>query len=69
MRWDLEISRWLNFLTFGDKNEPLCSRVYRNSLFSRKWEVARKVLDRIMFEKDHCFRSRVGHLRRRRRAH
>lgn len=69
MTWDVVVSCKVNLFLGGSADEPLCSRVWFNSLFSWQWEVLRKVFD-FMFslrEHDHCWQCHLRYLRRRRR--
>lgn len=66
MEWDVAISIRVNLLTGGKAEEPLCSRVWHNALFSPAWEVVRFCLDTLFAykEPEHCYRCHLRFLRR-----
>ncbi len=65
MTWDFVLSCWLNWALFGDRNEPVCSRAWRKSLTSHKWDKVCKCLDYMLGE-NHCYEVFIRHARRRR---
>ena len=55
MGWKTNVSRFLNVLTFGHKDELLSARIYENSLTSPGWEVVRITIDTLFFwDNQHC---------------
>ena len=66
MTWDEKVSCLCNSMTGGNGRETFCSRVFRRSLDSRRWEMCRVVLDWVFHKrhKDHCWRCYRYHIRR-----
>lgn len=67
MEWDVAISIKVNLWLGGVADEPLCSRIWHNALFSQRWELVRKVTDFLfqVKEAEHCWSCHLRYLRRR----
>lgn len=57
--------QFINTLLFGEPDETISSRCWRNKDKSKFWSISRKLVDNLFFyTEDHCYKSYVAEVER-----